>query len=274
MSAPTSAQWLRAAAARIAAGSQILARERTRRLVRWVRSVWKRTMAWLGEASGIAWAVRLAVLLAAAWVLRKIGVALAVAVARKLETSSWLMWPALALWLIAAWRAGNPKRPAPAAAAEEEPVAEDGPAEGMTVDEIRALLITVFRLDPQVHITVLAERLTETTGRPWEAADVRAAVETAGGRVERGVRMPGRSPSTGVRRTTLPDPSPAPPPSPVAGVVVAGQEPPTGPATATPTASTTPAEERGAAPRVTAIGQGGTVVHDPTETIRHHPVRV
>ncbi|MGW1246940.1 hypothetical protein [Streptomyces sp. NPDC002535] len=261
MSAPTSAQWLRAAAARIATGSQILARDRTRRLVGWVRSVWRRTMGWLGEASGIAWAVRLAVLLAAVWVLRKIGVALAVAVARRLETSSWLLWPALALWLIAAWRAGNPKRgPAPAAAAAEEPTGE-GPAAGMTVDEIRTLLITVFRLDPQAHVAVLAERLTEITGRPWSAADVRAAVETAGGRVEKGVRMPGRSPSTGVRRATLPDPSPTPPPGPVAGVVVAGQEPSTGPATATPTSPPTPAE----------VGAGGrfTIIDDPSNPYRH-----
>ncbi|MFC9700909.1 hypothetical protein ACFTWD_09480 [Streptomyces sp. NPDC056943] len=261
MSAPTSAQWLRAAAARIVHGSEILARDRTRRLVGWVRSVWRRTMDWLGAASGFAWAVRLAVLLAAAWVLRKIALGLAGAVARRLEASSSLMWIALALWLIAAWRAGNPKRgPAPAAAVMEEPTGE-GPAEGMTVDEIRALLIAVFRLDPQVHVAVLAERLTETTGRPWSAADVRAAVETAGARVETGVRMPGMNPSTGVRRSTLPDPSPTPPPGPVDPVVVAGQPSPTGPATATPTA---PPTGPGA-----GAGKGFTIVDDPTNPNRH-----
>ncbi|KAA6220017.1 hypothetical protein [Streptomyces filamentosus] len=256
MTAPTSAQWLRAAAARIVTGSQILARERTRRLAGWVRSVWRRTMSWLGEASGIAWALRLAVLLAAAWVLRKIGVALAAGVARRLEASPWLMWPALALWLIAAWRAADPKRrgPAPAAA---EPVPEDGPAAELTTDEIRALLIRVFGLDPQVHITVLAERLTEATGRPWSTADVRAAVGAAGGRVDTGVRMPGLNPSTGVRRSTLPDPSPATPPAPVEGVVVAGQEPSKGPATATPTG-----------PATAAAGKRPDIVQDPNNP--HH----
>ncbi|MER7908282.1 hypothetical protein [Streptomyces sp. NPDC096068] len=261
MSAPTSAQWLRAAAARIATGSQILARERTARLVTWVRSVWARTMSWLGEASGIAWAVRLAVLLAAAWVLRKIGVGLAGAVARRLEVTPSLMWIALALWLIAAWRAGNPKRgPAPAAAEAEEP-AEEGPLAGLTVNEIRTLLIKAFDLDPQVHVAVLAERLTTATGGPWSAADVRAAVERAGGRVERGVRMPGRSPSTGVRRAALPDPSPAPPPPPVEGVVVAGQDSSTGAATATPTGPATPAGE--------GPGKGFTIVDDPANPYRH-----
>lgn len=261
MSAPTSAQWLRAAAARIVTGSEILARARTRRLVGWVRSVWRRTMGWLGEASGIAWALRLAVLLAAVWVLRKIGLSLAAMLARRLEASSWLLWPALALWLIAAWRAGGGKTgPAPAAAAAEEP-AEEGLAEGMTVDEIRALLIGVFGLDPQVHVKVLAERLTQSTGRPWSAADVRAAVKAAGGRVETGVRMPGLNPSTGVRRTMLPDPSPTPPPGPVAGVVVAGQPTPTGSATATPTGPATGLGE--------GAGKRFTIVDDPGNPYRH-----
>ncbi|MFE1349834.1 hypothetical protein [Streptomyces sp. NPDC058757] len=257
MSAPTSTQWLRAAAARITLGSGVLARERTRRLVGWVRSVWRRTMGWLGEASGIAWAVRLAVLLAAAWVLRKIGVALAAAVLRRLESSPWLMWPAVALWLIAAWRAADPKRRGPAPAAAAEPVPEEGPAAGLTPDEIRALLIAAFKLDPQVHVTVLAERLTEATGRPWSAADVRAAVGAAGGRVDTGVRMPGRSPSTGVRRASLPDPSPATPPPPVEGVVVAGQDPSTGAATATPTG-----------PATASPGRRPDIVQDPDNP--HH----
>ncbi|MFF7851906.1 hypothetical protein ACFZDF_30605 [Streptomyces sp. NPDC007910] len=273
MSAPTSAQWLRAAARRIAKGSEILALERTKRLIGWVRSVWARTMTWLGEASGIAWVVRLAVLLGAAWLLRKIALGIAGAVARRLEATPSLMWIALALWLIAAWRAGDPKRPAPAVAEAEEPAAEEGPLAGMTVDEIRALLIDMLGTDAQVHLKVLAERLTGATRRPWETADVRAAVERAGGQVEKGVRMPGRTPSTGVRRKTLPDPSPTPPPPPVEGVVVAGQEPSTGAATATPTAPATPTPERGEERRAQPIGQGGVVVHDPAETVRHHAVR-
>ncbi|MFJ3537038.1 hypothetical protein ACIPQA_16395 [Streptomyces sp. NPDC090109] len=264
MSAPTSAQWLRAAARRIAKGSELLALERTKRLVGWVRSVWARTMGWLGEASGIAWVVRLAVLLGAAWLLRKIGLGIAGAVARRLEATPSLMWIALALWLIAAWRAGNPKRPAAPAAAEVEEPAEEGPLAGLTVDEIRALLIKVFGLDPQVHVAVLAERLTGATGGPWSAADVRAAVERAGGRVERGVRMPGRSPSTGVRRAALPDPSPTPLPLPVEGVVVAGQEPSTGAATATHTGPATPAGE--------GPGKGFTIVDDPTNPYWHNVI--
>lgn len=261
MSAPTSAQWLRAAAARLVVGSRILARGRARGLILWARSVWKRAMAWLGASTGVTWAFRLAVLLAAAWLLRKIGLSLAAVVARQLESSPWLMWPALALWLIAAWRAGDSKRPAPAAAGAEEPKAGEGPAEGLTVDEIRALLIAVFGLDPQAHVKVLAERLTEATGRPWSAADVRTAVETAGGRVETGVRMPGLNPSTGVRRSTLPAPIPAPPLPPVEGVVVAGQDASTGPATATPTGPTTRREA--------GVGERFTIVDDPSNPYRH-----
>ncbi|KAA6211794.1 hypothetical protein CP979_36110 [Streptomyces filamentosus] len=80
----------------------------------------------------------------------------------------------------------------------------------------------MFGLDPQVHITVLAERLTEATGRPWSTADVRAAVGAAGGRVDTGVRMPGlnRPPESAGAHSPTPL---RPLPHPCRGVVVAGQ---------------------------------------------------
>ncbi len=267
MTAPTSMQWVRAAAGRLTVGSERLAATRAQAVVAWVRDTWARTMSWLGEASGIAWAVRLAVLLAAAWVLRKVGVAVGGAAARRLDASPWLMWPALALWIIAAWRAGHPdKDPSkpPEAPAGTPDATGTGPAAGLTVHQIRALLHDALHTDDQAHVAVLADRLTEATGRAWDAADVRAAAEAAGARVERGVRMPGRSPSTGIRRHTLPTPSPTPPPEPVAGVVVAGQEPATGAATATATPPATPHpsdEER-----------GFRIVQDTDNPHRHHVI--
>ncbi|MFI1889836.1 hypothetical protein [Streptomyces jumonjinensis] len=279
MTAPTTKEWLRAAAGRLSAGSQELTRTLLRKIIKWVRKTWKRTMDWLSDATGIAWAVRLAVLLAAAWLLRKIGVGIAGAAARRLDASPWLMWPALGLWIIAAWRAGHPDKLAEAAKKRAEkkdkkPAADtpagpsEGPAKNMTIDQIRTLLHTAFGDDDQAHTAVLAERLAQITGEEWTAAYVRAAAQAAGATVEKGVRMPGRSPSTGIRRATVPapspDPSPTPPPGPVDGVVVAGQKPATGAATATPTGPAT------APPEVP--GEGFTITADPANPHRHHVV--
>ncbi|MEU2181246.1 hypothetical protein [Streptomyces thermolilacinus] len=272
MTAPTSMQWVRAAAGRLTVGSERLAATRARAVVAWVRDTWARTMGWLGEASGIAWAVRLAALLAAAWMLRKIGVAVGGAAARRLDASPWLMWPALALWIIAAWRAGHPdkdpSKPPEAPPAGTPKATRTGPAAGLTVDQIRALLHAAFRTDDQAHVAVLADRLTEATGRAWTAADVRAAAETAGARVEKNVRMPGHNPSTGIRRSTLPDPSPTPPPGPVDGVVVAGQPTPTEAATTT---ATPPADTPREGVRVEPIGDTGhLIVRHPADAARRH----
>lgn len=224
MTAPTSAQWIRAAAARLTLGSQRLTEHIGRRTAAWVRKVWTRTTKWLGEASGIAWALRLAVLLAAAWILRKIGLGIAGWGARRLQTSSGLLWPALGLWLIAAWRVGHPDwkpRPAPAAAeepasegeSEEVSLAKEHPA-GPSLDDVLAAARKLGT--PHVHLKAIEEDI----GAPQGTA--RRLLAEAGIPIT-DVRMQGRGTSTGVRGSDIP---PLPPSSPEAavGVVGAGQD--------------------------------------------------
>jgi hypothetical protein len=217
---PTSAQWVRAAADRLSLGSRRLMAHLASRIIAWIRDTWRRTTEWLSDASGIAWALRLAVLLAAAWVLRKIGVSVAAATARRIDRSSWLLWPALALWLIAAWRAGNPGwGPASGAAEVSEPepdavsLAEEHPAAGPTLDDV---FTAARRLGtPHVHLAAIDDRL----GTP--AGTARRLLTEAGVPIS-DVRMRGRGTSTGVRGRDIP-PLPCPSRSPTVGVGGAGQ---------------------------------------------------
>ncbi len=222
MTAPTSRAWLKAAARRLTTGSERLAAHIARRTAAWLRDTWARTMAWLSDATGLAWAVRLCALLAAAWVLRKAGVSLASAVARRIDQSAWLLWPALAVWIIAAWRAGHPDwkpRPAPAAAeATPEPapdpvsLAKDHPA-GPSLDDV----LTVARAlgTPHVHLAAITDRLKAPDGAVRQ-------VLTAAGIPIGDVRMQGRGTSTGVKGTDIP-PAPSPYPEGAGAAVGAGQ---------------------------------------------------
>ncbi|MFE3578730.1 hypothetical protein [Streptomyces vinaceus] len=205
MSAPTSRSWLQAAARRLATGSERLAAHLTRRLVSWIRDTWRRTNAWLSEASGIAWALRLAVLLAAAWFLRKIGVSVATAAARRLDAAPWLLWPALGVWLIAAWRAGGPGwNPQPASAAAEEPEPEEEPdtislakehPAGPSLDDVLAAARTLGT--PHVHLAAIEERLKAPAG------SARRLLTGAGIPIT-DVRMQGRGTSTGIKEADIP----------------------------------------------------------------------
>ncbi|MFF6940452.1 hypothetical protein [Streptomyces lavendulae] len=228
MNAPTSAQWLRAAAARLTLGSQRLAEHLVRRTAAWVRSVWTRTRKWLDDASGVAWVVRWVVLLVAVWELRKIGVNVAAAAARRLDRSPGLLWLALGLWLIAAWRVGHPDwkpRPAPAPAAAEEPEPEEEPnpvslaaehaaAAGPTIDDV----VTAARKlgTPHVHLAAIEEHIKAPQGTARRLL-VEAGIPIAD------VRMHGRGSSTGVRGSDIPTFS-HPSPEGVVGVVGAGQD--------------------------------------------------
>ncbi|MFG2617795.1 hypothetical protein ACGFXC_09200 [Streptomyces sp. NPDC048507] len=211
MTAPTSAQWIRAAAARLTLGSQRLTVHLTRRIAAWLRDAWRRTNRWLSDATGIAWAFRLAVLLAAAWLLRKIGVSVAAAVVRRLDSSAWLLWPALGLWLIAAWRAGHPDRaPGPAPAAAEAPVPEAQPdpvslakdhPPGPSLDDVLAAARKVGT--PHAHLAAIEECLKAPAGTARRLL-TKAGIPIAD------VRMQGRGTSTGVRGADIPplaDPS-------------------------------------------------------------------
>ncbi|MFD3802628.1 hypothetical protein ACFWTC_03145 [Streptomyces sp. NPDC058619] len=224
MTAPTSRAWAQAAAARLTLGSKRLTSHLTRRIAAWIRNTWQRTMAWLSDATGLAWAVRLCVLLAAAWILRKVGVSIAAAAARRIEASAWLLWPALALWIIAAWRAGHPDwkpRPAPAAAEEPEPEAEpetvslakDHPV-GPTLDDVLAAARKLGT--PHVHLAAIERHIKAPRGT------VRPVLVEAGIPIS-DVRMKGAGTSTGIQDSDIP-PLSSPSPEGVGGVVGAGQD--------------------------------------------------
>lgn len=208
MKTPTSREWLRAAAQRIATGSERITSHHIKRAVTWVRDTWARTMAWLSDASGIAWAVRLCVLLAAAWILRKVGLGVAGWGARRVQASSGLLWAVLALWLIAAWRVGHPDwrpRPAPAAAEAPEPEAEPEPVSlakehpaGPSLDDVLVTAITMGT--PHIHLTAIEHHLGAPQG------SVRRVLTEAGIPIT-DVRMKGRGTSTGVRGDDIPAPA-------------------------------------------------------------------
>ncbi|MFF0747303.1 hypothetical protein ACFYVL_43675 [Streptomyces sp. NPDC004111] len=229
----TTAQWLRAAAHRIGRGSGYLCWFISHRTVSTVRQWITDVLRWLGEASGLKWCVRLGGLLLLGLVARKIGGGLLGAIAAHSDRAAWLLWPAAVVWCIAAYRTHDrpriirPKAPAEAASTASEAATVDGPTPLMLcefIDHLRAAIGD----SKGAHLTVLAEHLTKATESTWTPADVRRVCGNAGVPVVDGVRMPGRSPSTGVRRDALPDPSPTPSESGVGGVGTAGQESPTG----------------------------------------------
>lgn len=258
----TTAQWLRAAAERIATGSSriclVCARQLAQRLLAKGRS-WKDGVSgWLGEAEGLNWAFRVALLVGGALILRKVGGGIIVSLGHALQspTARWLLWPAAAVWVIAAYRIGHPDwepkaPPAPAPAADpvvddvaqpeetplpEPPVAPPGPS-------LRDLHDALARLGtPHAHIAVLAEDLDTTPER------VRETLLAAGIPAEP-VRMRGRGSSTGVRGGSIPSPLGSPEGAP-GGVVAAGQ-----PANNN--------DNNGDAP-------GFRIEQDPANPVRHH----
>lgn len=236
MSAPTTVDWLRTAVHRIAVGSG----RRAAYLAAWVvhraRRVWRSATSWLGEGEGIGWALRLAVLVGAAAVLRKILTAVAVGLYERAASGGapWLLWGAALGWVVSAYRAGadgwTPKRPAnpgdraasesaeeqPAERTDSEPTppaAEQAPAGPPPVSPV-ALVAAVRDIGtPHAQLKPLAEHLGTTTDA------VRAAAAGMGWTVK-DVRMAGRSSTAGLRWDEVP---PLPSPDPSWGVVGAGQ---------------------------------------------------
>lgn len=269
MSAPTTVQWLRAAAGRVCIGSQRLAVHLARRLLARTRALYERIRDWLGASTGLSWWLKAAVLVLAVILLRKIVTGIAGGVYRRIESGawSWMLWPAVLLWLIAAYRAGRPdwkpKTPAAAAAEEPEPEAENPPASATSSTEQTpagpppvspvALVAAVRDIGtPHAQLRPLAEHLRTTTDA------VRAAAAGLGWPVK-DVRMAGRSASAGLRWDEAPS---LPPLDPSPGVVGAGQR--------ADDNDDRRGERSGEGLRVEAIGQGGAIVYDPAETIRHH----
>ncbi|MFC9752996.1 hypothetical protein [Streptomyces sp. NPDC056921] len=233
----TTTQWLRTATNRIATGSTriclICARHAAMKATAKGRTAYDGVRDWLGESEGIAWLVKVAMLVGGGLILRKVLIGLLGSAASLAHSDSWrwLLWPAGAAWLIAAYRIGHPDWEPPAEPeTPEESEADDPPAEpeperGGTVtllkkpplpshEDLHAALARVGT--PHAHVAALAEALDVPADR------VRQALTALSVPVEP-VRMKGRGSSTGIRADRFPTPPPAPG-SPSDGVVAAGQE--------------------------------------------------
>lgn len=230
MSAPTTFQWLCAAVRRVDTGS----RRRTAYLLVWTlhraRRAKDTVRGWLGEGGDLGWWLRLAVLVAAAAVLRKVAVALGSSLYERVSSGAapWLPWGAVTWWIISAYRAGaddwKPKRPAappPPADGQEQPDSGDEQQPAPAAEQPATPPISPIELvaavrdvgTPHAQLKPLAEHLRTTTDA------VRAAAAGVGWPVK-DVRMQGRSASAGLRWDEAPSAEQA---YPSPGVVGAGQ---------------------------------------------------
>jgi hypothetical protein len=226
---PSTMQWIRQAGQRIATGSGRLAALLAARTVHAARRLWQRAEAWLGDPFTFGWLLRLALLVFALAVVRKVAVAagggLYAAVAD--GRAPWLMWGTAGLWVMAAYRCGRddwkPKPPAAAPSTDEEQLEADAqeqnsaaspaPAGPPPVSPV-ALIAAVRDIGtPHAQLKPLAEHLGTTTDA------VRAAAAGIGWPVK-DVRMAGRSASAGLRWDECPSPDQA---DPSPGVVGAGE---------------------------------------------------
>lgn len=229
MSAPTTMQWLRQAGHRLSAGSGRLSALLAAGALRRAQAVWRRGASWLGESTGLAWLLRLGLLLLAAAIVRKAVTAVGVALYERAASGAapGLLWGAAAVWVVAAYRVGRDGWTPKQAHAVEEAVPEGGkeqpgpdpaassppPAAPLPVSPV-ALVAAVRDIGtPHAQLKPLAEHLGTTTDA------VRAAAARDGWPVK-DVRMQGRSASAGLRWDEVPSPHPA---GPFPGVVGAGQ---------------------------------------------------
>ncbi|MGW1814086.1 hypothetical protein ACWCQM_11070 [Streptomyces sp. NPDC002125] len=231
MSDQTTAQWLRTAVDRIAVGSSriclICARQLAQKLRVKGQAWWQGATGWLGEAEGLNWVFRAALLLGMALALRKVGAGAIVCLGSVVQSPAarLLLWPASAVWIITAYRIGHPdwrpKTTTPAddsAEPEQAQAQQDAEAEQTTITPEAPPLSpldvceAVWRVGtPHAHLAVLAEELGTTADR------VREVLAAKGIPVEP-VRMKGRGSSTGVKAGHFPTPA-----TPSVGVVAAGQ---------------------------------------------------
>jgi hypothetical protein len=275
VSAPTTVQWLRAAVHRIAVGSGRRATSIAAWAARRARGIWSGARAWLDEGTGLGWLLRLALLVIAAAITRKIATAVALAVYHRTADgrAPLLCWGLAAWWIVSAYRAGadgwEPKQrtqkpaeeekqePASEATAEEdsEPGVEQPPA-GPLLPSLLDLRIALARVGtPHAHIAALAAHIGTTPERVREALDGWEIPVEA-------VRMQGRGTSTGVKGGPAVHPA-LTPGSDIADGVAAGQP-----------SNNDNNNADGAEPeeglRVQAIGVGGRLVHDPADVVRRH----
>jgi hypothetical protein len=256
MTAPTTKEWLRAAVDRIALGSTRLVTHHAGRALRAVTARVGRWPWWvqLGLAALALRGGLPAMTALGGWVHRKASAG-----------GSWL-FIAAALWLLAAYRVGHPDRqtdtdPVPEPETDDEPseTASDGHhrTAGPSVVSPTELVAAVRDIGtPHAQLKPLAEHLGTTTDA------VRAAAGAVGWPVK-DVRMEGRSSSAGLRWDDCPSPTIL---APSSGVVGAGQP-------ADDDNDDTEGEHPREGLRVQAIGQGGRLVHDPADAVRHHQIK-
>jgi hypothetical protein len=206
--APTTGEWLRTAARRIARGSGILGRRAVQLGHRTARR--RATAArqgiggWLADATGaLDTALRWALLAAAGWLALHLA-GLPLHALRRLAAHRWLLWPAALGWCTAAYRTGaDPGRgEAPAAPADDE-----SDPQHTTPDEtaLASLLHQLADGTRGLHLTTLADELrTHYPAQQWRTRDVRALLAEHGVRVRDGVRLPGTGVREGVHRDDLP----------------------------------------------------------------------
>nr|WSX48878.1 hypothetical protein OG409_07910 [Streptomyces sp. NBC_00974] len=142
-----------------------------------------------------------------------------------------------AAWIVAAFMvAGSDASERPEPGAEDPSEEAPSTSETLPVAEFVQHVRAAAGSAKGAHLSALAEHLRTATGEDWPTARVRAYLRSVQVPVSGSVRMSGRGVSTGVRLKDLPDPAQAAPLGPPVAVVVAGQDTPTGPATATATA--------------------------------------
>lgn len=132
----------------------------------------------------------------------------------RLVASSWkVLGVAVLVVVVKALRAATkaakapPDKPSPAP--REAP---PEPSEDLSREELQAAIRDALGGSPAVHLTTLAAHLTESTGRPWDGTQVRAACTTHGIPIRPKVRdLGGDRVSSGVHRDDLgPLPQPLP----------------------------------------------------------------
>ena len=186
---------------------------------------------------------RIGAWIAGGWAPRVLGLLLAAGFLKGVPRTTEIALVLAAGWLVTAIVLGLR---APAVEQPAAPVEEPK----LTPEKVTAALHQLAA--PHVQLAPLAEALGSTTG------DTRRVLQGMGVPVAGGVRMKGRGVSTGVKAKHFPPLSPAAAPGPTPVVTSSNN-------------SDEGTPEKGL--RVEAIGQGGTVVHDPAEAHRHHALR-
>lgn len=272
MRAPTTMQWLRTAARQVTAGTSVLAssliRSGTKTAGKKANGIRAGVGKWLGESTGgLETLLRWAMLAGAAWitwVLVRLGLG---AGAHILTHAQWLLWPAAVWYLVAAYRAGG-LGAKPSVPAEEEQSAESSEPDAAPLPDVPrivflAMLYAELGEGRAVHLARLARVLARHYPEyPWDVPAVAALCATHQITTVDKVRAHGKGATRGVRREALPAPSGAFSTAPAVDVDVAGQDPSTGPSTATPTGPSTDPEEGGQ--------KGFVITDDETNPVRSH----